>query len=207
MANSIASTKNYTAPLDEVYKRAACSTCLNSPRRMARAERNLTLGQLSQVSGVSKAMLSDIEKGGSNPTINTIWKIANGLSVPYTRLMEEIEQEATVVRKSDTDAQTGESDHYRVYCYFTSTPVRNFELFYVELDARSSNATIGHSKKAQEYIYVIDGELVLQTELGEHALSAGDAMTFDSSVAHIYVNQRDEMLKLVIINFYPSTVA
>lgn len=40
MANSIASTRNYTALLDEVYKRAACSTCLNSPRRMARAGRN-----------------------------------------------------------------------------------------------------------------------------------------------------------------------
>ena len=40
MANSIASTKNYTALLDEVYRRAACSTCLNSPRRMARAGRN-----------------------------------------------------------------------------------------------------------------------------------------------------------------------
>lgn len=40
MANSIASTKNYTSILDEVYKRAACSTCLNSPRRMARAGRN-----------------------------------------------------------------------------------------------------------------------------------------------------------------------
>lgn len=40
MANSIVSTKNYTSILDEVYKRAACSTCLNSPRRMARAGRN-----------------------------------------------------------------------------------------------------------------------------------------------------------------------
>ena len=40
MTNSIAYTKNYTAVLDEVYKRAACSTCLNSPRRMARAGRN-----------------------------------------------------------------------------------------------------------------------------------------------------------------------
>lgn len=40
MANSIAAVKNYTAVLDEVYKRAACSTCLNSPRRMARAGRN-----------------------------------------------------------------------------------------------------------------------------------------------------------------------
>ena len=40
MANSIASTKNYTAILDEVYQRAAVSACLNSPRRMARAGRN-----------------------------------------------------------------------------------------------------------------------------------------------------------------------
>ena len=40
MPNSIASTKNYTTVLDEVYKRAATSACLNSPRRMARAGRN-----------------------------------------------------------------------------------------------------------------------------------------------------------------------
>lgn len=40
MPNSIAYVKNYTSVLDEVYKRTACSTCLNSPRRMARAGRN-----------------------------------------------------------------------------------------------------------------------------------------------------------------------
>lgn len=40
MANSIAFTKNYTTILDEVYQRAAVSSCLNSPRRMVRAGRN-----------------------------------------------------------------------------------------------------------------------------------------------------------------------
>lgn len=40
MADSTAYAKNYTAVLDEVYKRAACSTCLSSPRRMARAGSN-----------------------------------------------------------------------------------------------------------------------------------------------------------------------
>ncbi len=40
MANSIAYVRNYTSILDEVYKRVACSACLNSPRRMARAGRN-----------------------------------------------------------------------------------------------------------------------------------------------------------------------
>lgn len=40
MANSIAYVKSYTSVLDEVYKRASVSSCLNSPRRMARAGRN-----------------------------------------------------------------------------------------------------------------------------------------------------------------------
>ena len=87
-----------------------------------RRERNLTLGQLSKMSGISKAMLSDIEKGDSNPTINTIWKIAGGLNVPYTKLIDGIEKETTVVRRSEATMQTGETDGYRVYCYFRSTP-------------------------------------------------------------------------------------
>lgn len=169
-----------------------------------RTERNLTLGQLSKMSKISKAMLSDIEKGSSNPTINTIWKIANGLNVPYTKLMEGIEKEATVVRKSETVAQSGETENYRVYCYFKSTPVRNFELFYVELDAHSSNASIGHSEKAQEYVYIIQGELVLRTETGDYALNEGDSLVFDSSLKHTYINQQDILLAFMVINYYPN---
>lgn len=169
-----------------------------------RTERNLTLGQLSKMSGISKTILSNIEKGDSNPTVNTIWKIANGLNVPYTRLMESIDKEATIIRKSEPMVQTGETDHYRIYCYFTNTPVRNFELFYVELDAHSSNATIGHSEKAQEYIYMIQGELVLHTEMGDHTLQVGDALVFDSSINHTYMNRQDYLVSFIVINFYPN---
>ena len=56
--------------------------------KQLRRERGLTLGQLAALAGLSKAMLSDMEKGGANPTVNTIWKLANGLKVPYTRLLE-----------------------------------------------------------------------------------------------------------------------
>lgn len=167
-----------------------------------RTERNLTLGQLSKISGISKAMLSDIEKGGSNPTINTIWKIANGLNVPYTKLMEGIENEATIVRKSEPVMQTGETEHYRIYCYFPSTPVRNFEWFYAELDAHSSNASIGHSEKAQEYIYIIQGCLTLHTESGDYILYEGDSLVFDSSIGHTYENQQDTLLTFMVINYY-----
>ena len=66
-----------------------------------RTERNLSLGQLASLSGVSKVMLSQIEKGDTNPTINTIWKIAKGLKVSYTALLEQQKQNTTLIKKSE----------------------------------------------------------------------------------------------------------
>lgn len=172
--------------------------------RELRTRRNLTLGQLSRLSGISKAMLSEMEKGGSNPTINTIWKLANGLNVPYTKLMEGVEPEATVVRRDEPVMQTGETGAYRVYCHFPSTQARNFELFYVELDPGFSNTSTGHSEKAQEYVYIIRGELVLRTQTGEYALCQGDSVGFDSSRDHTYVNRGDTLLEFLVINYYPN---
>ncbi len=169
-----------------------------------RMERNLSLGQLSELIDVSKTMLSDIERGKGNPTINTIWKIANGLKVPYTRLMEGMDTEATLIRKEETPVQTGETPAYRVSCYYPSTPVRNFELFSVELDGQSSNKSIGHSEKAQEYIYVTTGELVVELESTEHTLKAGDSISFDSSISHTYTNKQKETTSFMVINFYPT---
>lgn len=168
-----------------------------------RTERGLTLGQLAKMSGISKAILSDIEKGGSNPTINTIWKIANGLNVPYTRLMEVAEPDGTVVRKTDTAEQRDETGAYRVYCYFSAAPERNFELFYCELDAESANTSIAHSPKAQEYIYVMEGCLKLRTSAAEYVMNAGDALVFSSAVSHTYINSGKTMAKFMVVNYYP----
>lgn len=64
--------------------------------KILRTERNLTLGQLSKISGVSKAMLSDIEK------------------------------DSIVIKRNDISVQTDDHEHYRIYCYFKNTPVRIF---------------------------------------------------------------------------------
>ena len=112
--------------------------------KQMRTERNLTLGQLSGLAGISKAMLSEMEKGMGNPTINTIWKIANGLKVPYTRLLEGSEPGPTLVRREELSPQTEGNGHYRVYCYFQGGPERSFELFYMELDPHTANTSPGH---------------------------------------------------------------
>ena len=92
-----------------------------------REERNLSLSQLAARSGLSKVTLSQLERGGANPTINNIWKIANALGVPYTSLLDSSSQGAAVIRREELSAQESEDGHCRVLCYYASSAERNFE--------------------------------------------------------------------------------
>jgi len=171
--------------------------------RRLRTERNLSLGQLAELSEVSKVMLSQIEKGETNPTINTIWKIANGLKVPYTALLEQPKREAAVVKKSEIGMQADSDGHYRVYCYYENTPVRNFELFQIELDAGCSFTSTGHAEKLQEYILVLEGELTLTVDGQSHTLGPDESICFTASGSHTYLAGGERNLRAVVINFYP----
>ena len=66
-----------------------------------REEQNLSQGQLAERAGVSKVIISQIEKGDSNPTINTIWKLTSALGLPYTSLLEMEETRAVYVKKKE----------------------------------------------------------------------------------------------------------
>lgn len=168
-----------------------------------RMERNFSLGQLAELSSVSKVMLCQVEKGETNPTINTLWKIANGLKVPYTALMEEQELATTIVKKSEIAVQADETGNYRIFCYYKNTPQRNFELFQIELDAGQSYTSNGHSEKSQEYIMVLKGELTLTINNRTYILQTNDAISFIASTNHIYLSSGTETLNACIINFYP----
>lgn len=61
-----------------------------------RTSRKLTLNVLSERSGVSKAMLSQIESDKVNPTVATVWKIAKGLNVELNDLLEGIDEPTRV---------------------------------------------------------------------------------------------------------------
>ena len=169
-----------------------------------RTERNLSLGQLSAISEVSKVMLSQIEKGETNPTINTLWKIANGLKVPYTTLLDQQLKETTVLKKSEISVQLDDNDRYRLYCYYTNNPHRNFELFQIELDAGNSHISVGHSEKSQEYIMVIEGELTLTVNDQSYLLQPNDTIEFDAATKHVYTASGSVTMKAVIINYYPA---
>lgn len=57
--------------------------------KLIRHTKGFSLDKLANRCGVSRAMLSQIEQGKSVPTISVLWKIANGLNVPFSELLKE----------------------------------------------------------------------------------------------------------------------
>ena len=66
-----------------------------------RETRRMSLDEVSRLSGVSKSMLGQIERGEVNPTISTVWKIASGLKVPYSQLLSRPQSECEPVHISN----------------------------------------------------------------------------------------------------------
>src|SRR5579859_36985 len=68
--------------------------------RRLRNARSLSLEKLAQASGVSRAMLGQIELGQSAPTINVLWKIAQALEVTFSALISARTQSGALVLRA-----------------------------------------------------------------------------------------------------------
>lgn len=165
-----------------------------------REERKLSLGQLAELAGVSKVVLSQIEKGDSNPTINTIWKITGALKLPYTSLLEPSETQAVHIKKKDIAEL--EEDKYHIFSYYPKDLHRSFEMYQIEMDPGCVHPSIGHSTNSSEYIMMIEGAIVIEVDGKEYFLEADDGLYFEASVPHCYKNMTDKKAKMELLIYY-----
>ena len=153
-----------------------------------REERGLSVSQAADVCGVSKVILSQIERGDSNPTLNTIWKIAAGLQVHYTELLD-LKENFSIVRKNEAYLQEEEDGAYRVISYFKNPMDRSFDFFVMELAPESHHASDGHPGATYESIIVESGRLSVETTGETVELQEGDAFCFRAASPHTYINR------------------
>lgn len=165
-----------------------------------RQERNLSLGQLAELANVSKVMLSQLEKGTSNPTINTVWKITGALNLPYTSLLELPGNHVVHIKKADIHEL--EEDGYRIFSYYAKDVNRKFELYQIEMDEGCVHESIGHSTDSSEYIMMIEGQIELEINNEIYLLTEEDGFCFHASVAHVYRNKGKKKAKAVLMIYY-----
>lgn len=165
-----------------------------------REERNLSLGQLAEMAGVSKVVLSQLEKGSANPTINTIWKITGALGLPYTSLLEMPETNAIHIRKKDIRDLCEEG--YHIFSYYGKETERPFELYEIEMDPGCVHESIGHSSESSEYLIVTEGRMDIEVNGESYGLDPDDGLCFEAQVPHSYRNKTGEVAKAVMMICY-----
>ena len=169
-----------------------------------RKSRGLSLDAVSELSGVSKGMLGQIERGESNPTISVLWKIVNGLRISFATLMEEAAPTVTVVKMEDTTPFIEEDGAYRAFPIFPFQQDKGFEVYTVVMEPGCTYTSEPHYEGVEEFIIVMEGTLHLQLHDEHYVLEPSLAMKFSADQAHTYSNQTDKPIRYMSLIHYPN---
>ena len=162
--------------------------------RGLRRERGLTLEELAERSGVSRAMISKVERGEKNPTLVVATKLAKGLEINLSRLLKIEERREVVVVPRDRrmvtrDPKTGFERQLLSPAFGGRGAefVRN-----VIPEGSTSGEFPPHRKGVEEYVAVEKGRLKAMLGGEEYLLEEGDALYFEADVSHQFDNAGDD---------------
>jgi len=155
--------------------------------KQMRNDKSLSLDDLSELTGVSKSMLGQIERGESSPSINVLWKITNGLKIDFSKIISQEEPEIEIVKQKKPKVY--DNGKCKIHKVFSFSNKRNFETYNVELESQGHYKASKHVKGSEEYIFVYQGSLTIRIEGKDHFVNSGQSIRFHSDQSHEYLNE------------------
>jgi len=175
--------------------------------RRLRVKRGLSLERMAKASGVSRAMLGQIELGHSTPTINVVWKIARALDVSFSTLITERAGSSTaLVLRDRAKLLTSQDGSFTSRALFPFDEPRGVEFYELNLAANSIEEADAHPVGTTENLVVTSGTLTLTVGKAQHELRTGDAILFEADVPHSYRNPGSTNLTMYLVMSYANRV-
>ncbi len=171
--------------------------------RRLRNLRGLSLEKLSRASGVSRAMLNQVELGRSAPTINVVWKIAHALAVPFSALITDpADTQPTVLRAATARKLSSHDGAFLSRALFPFDSPRLVEFYELNLAPRSVERADPHPPGTTENLVVAEGSVAIVVGATRHCLLNGDAILFKADVPHEYWNEGTEAARMYLVMTY-----
>lgn len=166
---------------------------IGSKIKKVRVEKNLSISQLAKKSDLSPGLISQIERNSVNPSIASLWKLANSLDISIGSLFEEEEtyEKNPIVRK-DKRKKILTSDSNATYELLSPDLNRKIEFLYITIKPNDCANKELVTHEGEECGIVLKGRLMIKTTKGEFILEEGDSICFDSTIPHRYINLGDE---------------
>lgn len=138
-----------------------------------RIAKGISLSKLASDAGIAKSNLSRLEQGSGNPTLDTIWRLAIQLDVPFSHLITSI------------DVPLG-NDGVQVKLIEQGTDVPQVDAYWMSCAPNTERIAEPHSSNTYETIMVISGALETGTEGHTRLLKAGECFSFCADQSHVY---------------------
>lgn len=153
-----------------------------------REQKKLTLDAAAELTGVSRSMLAQIEKGDVNPTISVLWKIACGYKVSFSSLTEPRQAPVCVLRAADAVPLSEDDGRYQIFPAFAFDEQRLFETYRVVMAPGGALSARPHLAGCEESITVFAGSVEISVGQELHRLEPGDSIRFQADTDHGYRN-------------------
>lgn len=168
-----------------------------------RKQHELSLDALARVTGLSRALLGQIENGRASPSVSVVWRLARAFDVSFSALLASSDRPPTsVLRKASARklvSPDGRFSSRALYPLHGETDVEFYELYFAPHSREDAQP---HRAGTRENLVIATGRLELDVG-GEHfELAKGDAIEFAADVPHSYVNPGHEDCWVYLVMTY-----
>jgi transcriptional regulator with XRE-family HTH domain len=157
--------------------------------RKLRHTRGLSLGDIADRCGVSRAGISQIETAKTNPTVSMLSKIAGALDVPISALLgDEAIHEVHILRGDARRTVRSADGRLEGRPLSPRGALANVDVFELRLPSHASSVSEPQARGTMENLVVLSGALRLRVGEQVCELATGDSVSFHADVPHTYEN-------------------
>lgn len=155
-----------------------------------RSEHRWSLEELSAASGVSRSMLSEIERKRANPTLSVTHRIARAFGLSLQDLISNAETSATIqtIRMSDGSQVFRKDEHCKIRTLSPLNFEKDVEFYEVSLACGGSLRSQPHVEGTREFLAVEKGAIELRSGSAVESLAKGDSATYRADLQHTIIN-------------------
>lgn len=173
-----------------------------------RKAKGLTLEQLGALSGVSKSMLSQVERGEANPTLAVLWSLTQALGIDFGTLVSSASRDEAagidVLPLGKTPEIRSEDGLCRLRILSPPHLAGRTELYLLEFSAGGTLVSKPHTHGTVEHLTALSGDIEVRSGGAHVRLHEGETARYAADVAHAIVNpgraSRSAVLMVVYAN-------
>ena len=160
--------------------------------RSLRLKQKISIEQLSGMTGLSKGLISQIERDITGPSVASLWKVSKALNVTMNYFFDEYDDFNQVVRK-DERKKLMMRKASRIYELLSPDLKKQIEMLWIEIEPYEQKEDELISHDGEECGVIVKGTLRVLSGEKVYDLNEGDSIYLDSTIPHKYLNLGDDV--------------